>query len=129
MATKAINKLHSTPLLLIHHQGDHTPEQVTAMAELMYAGDIDKVASVTDGQGSIKHTKFDGYDKFQRVLDTSKATKEIIETLAPLEEGKQSSFILIEDTSGSGKSVLLKEIAYKWTKLIKNCYKSLNWFC
>ena len=103
-----------TPLLLIHHQGDHTPEKVTAMAELMYAGDIDKVTSVTGNQCANKHIKLDGCDKFQRVLDTSKATKEIIEILAPLEEGKQSSFILIEGAPGIGKSVLLKEIAYKW---------------
>ena len=99
-----------TPLLLIHHQGDHTPEQVTAMAELMHAGDIDKVASVT---GS-KRAKLDGHDKFHKVLDTSKATKEIGEILAPLEEGKQSCFILIEGAPGIGKSVLLKEITYKW---------------
>ena len=90
-----------TPLLLIHHQGDHTPEQVTAMAELMYAG---KVASVTVDQFPVKRTK----------LHTSKATKEIGEILAPLEEGKQSCFILIEGAPGIGKSVLLKEIHYKW---------------
>ena len=99
-----------TPLLLIHHQGDHTPEQVTAMAKLMHAGDIDKVASVTGNQCA----KFDVHDKFHKVLDTSKATKEIGEILAPLEEGKQSCFILIEGAPGIGKSVLLKEITYKW---------------
>ena len=99
-----------TPLLLIHHQGDHTSEQVTAMAELMHAGDIDKVALVT---GS-KYAKLDVHDKFHKVLDTSKATKEIGEILAPLEEGKQSCFILIEGAPGIGKSVLLKEITYKW---------------
>ena len=92
-----------TPLLLIHHQGDHTPEQATAMAELMYAG---KVASVTTDQFPVKRTK----------LDTSKATTEIEEILAPLEEGKQSCFILIEGAPGIGKSVLLKEIHYKWAK-------------
>ena len=90
-----------TPLLLIHHQGDHTPEQVTAMAELMYAG---KVALVTVDQSPVKRIK----------LHTSKATKEIGEILAPLEEGKQSCFILIEGAPGIGKSVLLKEIHYKW---------------
>ena len=90
-----------TPLLLIHHQGDHTPEQVTAMAELMYAGEV---ASVTVDQSPVKRTK----------LYTSKATKEIGEILAPLEEGKQSCFILIEGAPGIGKSVLLKEIHYKW---------------
>ena len=99
-----------TPLLLIHHQGDHTPEQVTAMAELMYAGDIDKVTSVNGSQSA----KFNGHNKFHKVLDTSKATKEIGEILAPLEEGKQSCFILIEGAPAIGKSVLLKEIAYKW---------------
>ena len=99
-----------TPLLLIHHQGDHTPEQVTAMAELMHAGDIDKVTLVT---GS-KRAKLDVHNKFHKVLDTSKATKEIGEILAPLEEGKQSCFILIEGAPGIGKSVLLKEITYKW---------------
>ena len=99
-----------TPLLLIHHQGDHTPEQVIAMAELMYAGDIDKVASVTGSQ----YAKLDDHNKFRKVLDTSKATKEIGEILAPLEEGKQSCFILIEGAPGIGKSVLLKEITYKW---------------
>ena len=101
-----------TPLLLIHHQGGHTPEQVTAMAELMYAGDIDKVASVTGAQCA----KLDGHDKFHKVLNTSRATKEIGDILAPLEEGKQSCFILIEGAPGIGKSVLLKEITYKWAK-------------
>ena len=104
-----------TPLLLIHHQGDHTPEQVKAMAKLMYTGDIDKVALVTSDQ-CIKRAKLDSHNKFQKVLDTSKTTKEIVEILAPLQEGKQSCFILIEGAPGIGKSVLLKEVAYKWAK-------------
>ena len=89
-----------TPLLFIHHQGHRTLEQVTAMAELTYSGDIDKVALVTDH----RHGK----------LNSSKATKDIAEILSPLESGEQSSFILIEGAPGIGKSVLLKEIAYKW---------------
>ena len=99
-----------TPLLLIHHQGHRTPEQVTAMAELMYAGDIGKVASVTDHQ----HGKPNSQKKVHEILDTNKATKDIAEILSPLESGKQSSFILIEGAPGIGKSVLLKEIGYKW---------------
>ena len=100
------------PLLLIHHKDDHTPEQVKAMARLMYAGDIG-VASTNDGQCDIEHAKFDNGDRFQEVLDTSIATKDIEEILAPL-EAKQSCFILIEGAPGIGKSVLLKEIGYKW---------------
>ena len=43
-----------------------------------------------------------------------KATKKIEEILAPLESSKESAFILIEGAPGIGKSVLLKEIAYRW---------------
>ena len=94
-----------TPLLLIHYKGSRTPEQVTAMAELMSTGDIDKVASVTGEQSSVK---------YEKLLDTSTATKEIKEILAPLEKSKESAFILIEGAPGIGKSVLLKEISYRW---------------
>ena len=100
-----------TPLLLIHHQGDCTTEQVTAMAELMYTGDIGKVDLVTSDQHALKHTS---HEKFHKGLDTSKATKEIREILAPLEKSKESTFILVEGAPGIGKSVLLKEIAYGW---------------
>ena len=79
-----------TPLLLIHHQGRCTPKQVTAMAELMHAGDI------------------------QKTSDTSKATKEIEEILSPLEKSEKASFVLIEGAPGIGKTILLKEIAYRW---------------
>ena len=99
-----------TPLLLVHYQGHRTPEQVTAMAELMYTGDIGKVTSVTGNQPVVKHMKF------QKVLDTSTATKEIKEILAPLENSEDPCYILIEGAPGIGKSVLLKEIAYRWGK-------------
>ena len=106
-----------TPLLLIHHQGGHcTPQQVTAMAELMYKGDIGKVALVTDERSTVKRVKLDGHEKFHTMLDAnrSSATKEMEEILAPLEKSNESAFILIEGAPGIGKSVLLKEIAYKW---------------
>ena len=57
-----------TPLLLIHHQGDHTAEQVTTTAKLMHTGD--KVALVTGNQYTIKSAKSGGHDKFQKVLKT-----------------------------------------------------------
>ena len=95
-----------TPLLLLHYQGHHTPEQVKAMAELMSTGDIDKVTSDQPG------TKL-SHQKFQKVFDTSKTTKQIEDVLVPLEE---TSLILIEGAPGIGKSVLLKEIAYRWAK-------------
>ena len=103
-----------TPLLLIHHQGHRTKEEVTAMAKLMYSGNISKVASVTGKQSTVKRDTLSGYEKFYKMSDTSGTIKEIEEILAPLEKGKESAFILIEGAPGIGKTVLLKQIAYKW---------------
>ena len=104
------------PLLLIHHQGHHTTEEVTAMAEFMCTGNIDKVALVTGEQSIVKRAKLGTHEKFQKILDTSRATYEIEEILTPLEQSKEPAFILIEGAPGIGKSVLLKEISYRWAK-------------
>ena len=105
-----------TPLLLVHNKSRRTPEQVQEMAELMCTGNISKVALVTGGQPAVKHDKLDSHERLHKMLDTSRATKEITEILAPLEMGKESAFILIEGAPGIGKSILLKEIAYRWGK-------------
>ena len=99
-----------TPLLFIHHHGDHSQEEIRAKAELMYTGNIGKVTMAAD-----KHSnKLDGDEKFHKMSDTSKATKKITEILAPLEKSKDPAFILIEGAPGIGKSVLLKEISYRY---------------
>ena len=103
-----------TPLLLIHRKGHRTTDEVETMAELMHGGDIEKVAMVTGKPSAVKHTRVDGREKFHKMSDTNKATKEIEEILTPLENNTNSAFILIEGAPGIGKSVLLKEIAYKW---------------
>ena len=111
-----------TPLLLIHRKGHRTADEVTTMAELMHGGNIDEVAMVTGEQCAVKHTRVDGREKFPKTSDNSRATKEIKEILAPFEKNTKSAFILIEGAPGIGKSVLLKEIAYKWgdKQLLKN---------
>ena len=112
-----------TPLLLIHRKGHRTADEVTTMAELMHGGDIEKVAMVTGKPSAVKNTRVDGREKLHKMSDNSKATKEIEEILAPLENNMKSAFILIEGAPGIGKSVLLKEIAYKWgdnKQLLKN---------
>ena len=103
-----------TPLLLIHRQGHRTREEVTSMAKLMHSGDISKVAMVTGKQSTVKRDTLGGHEKFHRASDTSRTTKQIEEILAPLETSKESTFILVEGAPGIGKTVLLKEIAYKW---------------
>ena len=84
------------------------------MAELTYTGDIGKVALTTDKCSTIKHANLDSHKKFHKIFDSSKETKEIEEILAPLEVSDKSAFILIEGAPGIGKSVLLKEISYRW---------------
>ena len=103
-----------TPLLLIHRQGHRTREEVISMAKLMHSGDISKVAMVPGKQSTVKRDTQGGHEKFHRASDTSRATKQIEEILAPLERSKESTFILVEGAPGIGKTVLLKEIAYKW---------------
>ena len=98
------------PLLLIHrqgNQGNRTKEEATAMAELMYSGNIGEVALVSREQSR-------GHEKFDKIQETSRATKEIEEILASLEKGKESAFILIKGAPGIGKTILLEEIAYRW---------------
>ena len=105
-----------TPLLLIHYQGHRTKEQVAAIANLTYTGGITKVTTVTDNQSAVKCLKLDSHENIQNVLDTSKATKEIADILGTLDKREESFFILIEGAPSIGKSVLLKEIAYRWGK-------------
>ena len=105
-----------TPLLLIHSKGNRTQGEVTAMAKLMHAGDISKVASATGDHPTIKRARLESHEKCQKVLDTSRATKEIEVILAPLVESQEASFILIEGAPGIGKSMLLKEVVYRWGK-------------
>ena len=66
------------------------------------------------GQSPPNHSKLDSHEPLQEVLDSSMVTKELTEILAPLEQCKEPQFILIEGAPGIGKSILLKEIAYRW---------------
>ena len=104
-----------TPLVLIHHQGQHSMKQATAMAQLIQTGDIDEITSLASSRSvPTNHPKLGSHEPLQEVLDSSTVTKELTEILAPLEQCKEPQFILIEGAPGIGKSILLKEIAYRW---------------
>ena len=105
-----------TPLLFIQHRGHRNLKQSTAIAEYVERGHIDKVASVTSTDTLPKHPKIDYHQPLQEVLDTSKVTKEVAEILAPLQTSSDPQFILIEGAPGIGKSLLLKEMAFRWGK-------------
>ena len=85
------------------------------MAKFVERGNIDKVVSSSSGIPKHRH-KLDSHEALQEVLNTSKVTKEVAEILAPLETGNDPQFILIEGAPGIGKSLLSREIAYRWGK-------------
>ena len=112
-----------TPLVLIHHQGQHSMKQATAVAQVIQTGNIDEITSLASNRSVPKHhPKLDNHESLQEVLDSSTVTKELAEILAPLEQSKDPQFILIEGAPGIGKSMLLKEIVYRWgnKQLLKN---------
>ena len=108
-----------TPLVLIQHQGYCNTKQSTAMAEFVERGNIDKVVSVATTDPLLKDSKrlkLDSHQPSQEVLDTSKVTKEVAEILTPLESSDDPQFVLIEGAPGIGKTLLLREISYRWGK-------------
>ena len=106
------------PLLLMHYRGQRNIKQANAMAELMAVGKIDDIPSkANDLLVPTHHYKQDSsHESLKEVLDDSTVTKEIGEILAMLENKEFSCFVLIEGSPGIGKSVLLKEISYRWAK-------------
>ena len=104
-----------TPLVLIHHQGQHSMKQPIVVAQVIQTGNIDDITTMAVDQSVPKHSpKLDSHEPLQEVLDNSTVTKEIAEIFVRLEQSKDPQFILIEGAPGIGKSVLLKEIAYRW---------------
>ena len=100
-----------TSLLLVCYEGHRSSEQVTAIAKLMHSGEITSLTT-TD---ITHHPKLDSCNTLQEVLNATTVTTKMEEILAPLENGNPC-LILIEGAPGIGKSVLLKEIAYQWSK-------------
>ena len=105
-----------TPLVLIHHQRQHTKEQATEIAKIVHSGRITEVVS---GSGNYA----DAHDQrvLREVLEGSTVTKNIAEILAPLEKDagpKNSRFVLIEGAPGIGKSMLMNEIAFMWSNKV-----------
>ena len=101
------------------------------MAQLIQTGDIDEITSLANNQSVSKHCpRLDSNESLQEVLDNSMVTKELTEILAPLEQSKNSHFMLIEGAPGIGKSILLKEIAYRWgNKLVLKTFKLVLLVC
>jgi len=58
----------------------------------------------------------DSHGLLRAVPDASKTTYDLIDILTPFEENSDPQFILVEGLPGIGKSALLQEISYRWSK-------------
>ena len=86
-------------------QNCHTIEQTAAVAQ---SGHINLTAEAHRTKKSRK--------SFQNVLNTNIVTKELAVLLDPLQSSSIPELMLIEGAPGIGKTVLLKEIAYRWAQ-------------
>ena len=51
------------PLVLIHHQGQYSMRQATAVAQLTQTGNVDKITSLASNQSVPKHhSKLDSHE-------------------------------------------------------------------
>ena len=58
-----------TPLVLIHHQGQHSMKQATAMAQLIQKGKINDITSLASNRSvPTNHPKLDSHEPLQEVL-------------------------------------------------------------
>ena len=97
-----------TPLLLIHHEGQHHNMYHTVeVAKLIQKGDIISLATKELSDKPELHG---------HAPHTHKVTKDMMDILAPLEKNDEPQFIMIDGAPGIGKSVLLREIAFMWGK-------------
>ena len=105
-----------TPLVLLHHEDEHSMEHVTAINKALNTGAIDDVISATSFEPLVKRPRLYGHDKLAEVLKASKTTTDVSQILAPLEINNKPQTILIEGAPGIGKTILLKHIAFGWAE-------------
>ena len=104
-----------TPLVLLHHEDEHSMRDVTIVTEALHSGAISDIISVTSSEPIAKRPRVH-YEKLGDVLKASKTTIKVSEILAPLEVSDNPQTILIEGAPGIGKTILLKHIAYSWAE-------------
>ena len=105
-----------TPLVLLHHEDEHSMRDVTIVTEALHSGAISDVISSTSSKPIAMQPSLHYHDKLGNALKASKTTTEVSEILAPLEVSDNPQTILIEGAPGIGKTILLKHIAYSWAE-------------
>ena len=101
------------PQSLMYHQGPYKHEESDLMVELIRMGG--KYAF------TLEDTNHDhpNHQPLQHLLNRNKSTRvteSIAKILTSLDAREGPRFLLIEGAQGMGKTILLKEIAYRWAK-------------
>ena len=105
-----------TPLVLLHHEEEHSIKDATTITKVLRTGAISDVVSVTNSEPITKRPRLYSHDKLEEALKASKTTTEVSEIIAPLEMNDNPQTILIEGAPGIGKTILLKHIACSWAE-------------
>ena len=85
-----------TPIVLLHHEDEHSMEHVTAITKALHTGAIKDVISATSSDSFAIPLSLDHHNKLGEALKASKTTTNISEILAPLEVIDKPQTILIE---------------------------------
>ena len=99
---------------MMQHQ--HNLQQSATLAEFIEQDHIDNIMAATATVLKYCPKVSTDHKPLQEVLYKSTITKEVTEISLPMETNKDPHFILIEGAPGVGKTLLLKEIAYRWGK-------------
>jgi len=104
---------HFTSVTIIYHRKWRTKREVIAVADVTISG---SVAVSCSSQSNAQRLSQYGQESSKDYMKQSRITKSIAEIFEPFEDTdmKPPSSILIEGAPGIGKTVLSKEIAYKW---------------
>ena len=76
------------PLVLVHHQGQHSTKQPIAVAQVIQTGNINDFTKLDSNLPVPKRLKLDSHEPLHEVFDKSTITKKLIEILVPLEQSK-----------------------------------------
>ncbi|XP_065916705.1 protein NLRC3-like isoform X2 [Dysidea avara] len=104
-----------TPVVLIHYHGNCSLKHDSGTIQVLHSEEgIRNMYSVASEELSLEQVN---HEPVKKILETSKITKDISDILVPLETTCSGQTILIEGAPGIGKSVLLAEIANRWSNL------------
>ena len=114
--------LSYVPQSLIYHQGKYCKEESDLIMKLIQMDDNCRVTleDTNPNHQTLQHILNHNRNKSTKV---TKEIADIFESLYKLDTPRCKKFLLIEGLQGMGKTIILKEIAYRWAniQLLSTC--------